>query len=147
MLYPKQGIVWVLEYERIPKALPVDKALMHQKGKKEILEVTPTQKFSQIKNHHMILTELDGFHVEIPLKGCTIAAVSASILISRKCASVSGVFLNPSSPTNLSNQRGEEDMHTALVLEEFHTRNHKLTTIQGNVVQNANDHLGPKVED
>lgn len=79
-----QGIVWVLESERIPKALPVDKALMQQKGKKEILEVTPTQKFAQIKDHHLVLTESDGSHVEIPLKGCMITAVSASSLSSRK---------------------------------------------------------------
>lgn len=85
-LYQKQGIVWVLESERIPKALPVDKALTQQKGKKEILEVTPTQKFAQIKDHHLVLTESDGSHVEIPLKGCMIAAVSASSLSSRKWA-------------------------------------------------------------
>ncbi|KAM3374536.1 putative protein isoform X1 [Capsicum galapagoense] len=85
-LYQKQGTVWVLESERIPKALPVDKSLTQQKGKKEILEVTPTQKFAQIKDHHLVLTESDGSHVEIPLKGCTIAAVSASSLSSRKWA-------------------------------------------------------------
>ncbi|XP_059300038.1 uncharacterized protein LOC132052490 [Lycium ferocissimum] len=85
-LYQKQGIVWVLESERIPKALPVDKALTQQKAKKEILEITPTQKFAQIKDHHLVLTESDGSHVEIPLKGCTIAAVSASSLSSRKWA-------------------------------------------------------------
>ncbi|KAM3322451.1 putative protein isoform X1 [Capsicum chacoense] len=85
-LYQKQGTVWVLESERIPKALPVDKSLTQQKGKKEILEVTPTQKFAQIKDHHLVLTESDGSHIEIPLKGCTIAAVSASSLSSRKWA-------------------------------------------------------------
>ncbi|CAN4100568.1 unnamed protein product [Withania somnifera] len=85
-LYQKQGTVWVLESERIPKAFPVDKALTQQKGKKEILEVTPTQKFAQIKDHHLVLTESDGSHVEIPLKGCMIAAVSASSLSSRKWA-------------------------------------------------------------
>ncbi|KAK4375813.1 hypothetical protein RND71_006490 [Anisodus tanguticus] len=85
-LYQKQGIVWVLESERIPKALPVDKALTQQKVKKEILEVTPTQKFAQIKDHHLVLKESDGSHVKIPLKGCMIAAVSASSLSSRKWA-------------------------------------------------------------
>ncbi|KAL3335674.1 hypothetical protein AABB24_031743 [Solanum stoloniferum] len=85
-LYLKQGIVWVLESERIPKALPVDKAVTQQKSKKEILEVTPTQKFAQIKDHHLVLTESDGSHVEIPLKGCIIAAVSASSLSTRKWA-------------------------------------------------------------
>ncbi|MCD9642180.1 hypothetical protein HAX54_028863 [Datura stramonium] len=85
-LYQKQGIVWVLESEKIPKALPVDKTLTQQKGKREILEVTPTQKFAQIKDHHLVLTKSDGSHVEIPLKGCMIAAVSASSLSSRKWA-------------------------------------------------------------
>ncbi|KAK4370781.1 hypothetical protein RND71_010256 [Anisodus tanguticus] len=86
LLYQKQGIVWVLESERIPKSLPVDKALTQQKVKKEILEVTPTQKFAQIKDHHLVLKESDGSHVKIPLKGCMIAAVSASSLSSRKWA-------------------------------------------------------------
>lgn len=85
-LYLKQGLVWVIESERIPKALPVDKASTQQKGKKEILEVTPTQKFAQIKDHHLVLTESDGSHVEIPLKGCMVEAVSASSLSSRKWA-------------------------------------------------------------
>ncbi|KAJ8559728.1 hypothetical protein K7X08_003786 [Anisodus acutangulus] len=85
-LFQKQGIVWILESERIPKALPVDKALTQQKVKKEILEVTPTQKFAQIKDHHLVLKESDGSHVKIPLKGCMIAAVSASSLSSRKWA-------------------------------------------------------------
>ncbi|KAG5602500.1 hypothetical protein H5410_033870 [Solanum commersonii] len=85
-LYLKQGIVWVLESERIPKPLPVDKAVTQQKSKKEILEVTPTQKFAQIKDHHLVLTESDGSHVEIPLKGCIIAAVSASSSSTRKWA-------------------------------------------------------------
>lgn len=79
-----QGTVWVLESERIPKALPVDKAVTQQKSKKEVLEVTPTQKFAQIKDHHLVFTESDGSHVEIPLKGCIIAAVSASSLSTRK---------------------------------------------------------------
>ncbi|XP_004241487.1 uncharacterized protein [Solanum lycopersicum] len=85
-LYLKQGTVWVLESERIPKALPVDKAVTQQKSKKEVLEVTPTQKFAQIKDHHLVFTESDGSHVEIPLKGCIIAAVSASSLSTRKWA-------------------------------------------------------------
>lgn len=83
-LCASQGLVWVIESERIPKALPVDKASTQQKGKKEILEVTPTQKFAQIKDHHLVLTESDGSHVEIPLKGCMVEAVSASSLSSRK---------------------------------------------------------------
>ncbi|OIS97562.1 PREDICTED: uncharacterized protein LOC109232982 isoform X1 [Nicotiana attenuata] len=85
-LHQKQGIVWILESERIPKAFPVDKTLKQQKAKKEILEVTPTQKFAQIKDHYLVLTESDGSHVEILLKGCIIAAVSASSLSSRKWA-------------------------------------------------------------
>lgn len=79
-----QGIVWVLESERILKALNTDKATKQNKAQKEILEVIPSQKFGKIKNHSLILIESDGSHTEIPLKGCMVAAVSASSLSSRK---------------------------------------------------------------
>ncbi|XP_009631469.1 uncharacterized protein [Nicotiana tomentosiformis] len=84
--YKKQGKVWVLESERIPKVSNVDKATKQQKAQKEILEVIPVQKFGKIKDHSLILTESDGSRTEIPLKGCMVAAVSASSLSSRKWA-------------------------------------------------------------
>ncbi|XP_031090811.1 uncharacterized protein LOC115995804 isoform X1 [Ipomoea triloba] len=80
----KQGFVWVLDAEKIPRASPLDKALRQQKGKKEILEVTPIKKYAKLRDHFLILTESDASHTEIELKGCTIAAVSASDLSSRK---------------------------------------------------------------
>ncbi|XP_031090812.1 uncharacterized protein LOC115995804 isoform X2 [Ipomoea triloba] len=70
--------------EKIPRASPLDKALRQQKGKKEILEVTPIKKYAKLRDHFLILTESDASHTEIELKGCTIAAVSASDLSSRK---------------------------------------------------------------
>ncbi|KAM3381346.1 testis-expressed protein 2-like isoform X1 [Capsicum galapagoense] len=84
--YTKQGKVWVLESDRIRKALNVDKATKQHKAQKDILEVIPTQKFAKIKNHSLVLIESDGSHAEIPLKGCTVAAVSGSSLPSRKWA-------------------------------------------------------------
>ncbi|KAM3319340.1 testis-expressed protein 2-like isoform X3 [Capsicum chacoense] len=82
----RQGKVWVLESDRILKALNVDKATKQHKAQKDILEVMPTQKFAKIKNHSLVLIESDGSHAEIPLKGCTVAAVSGSSLPSRKWA-------------------------------------------------------------
>ncbi|XP_049395416.1 uncharacterized protein LOC125859671 isoform X1 [Solanum stenotomum] len=84
--YNKQGIVWVLESERILKALNTDKATKQHKAQKEILEVIPSQKFGKIKKNSLILIESDGSHTEIPLKGCMVAAVSASNLSTRKWA-------------------------------------------------------------
>ncbi|XP_016563902.1 testis-expressed protein 2-like isoform X3 [Capsicum annuum] len=82
----RQGKVWILESDRILKALNVDKATKQHKAQKDILEVIPTQKFAKIKNHSLVLIESDGSHAEIPLKGCTVAAVSGSSLPSRKWA-------------------------------------------------------------
>ncbi|CAN4087908.1 unnamed protein product [Withania somnifera] len=84
--YNKQGKVWILESERILKALNMDKATKQHKTQKEILGVIPTQKSAKIKNHSLILIESDGSHTEIPLKGCMVAAVSASSLSTRKWA-------------------------------------------------------------
>ncbi|PHT87880.1 hypothetical protein T459_09986 [Capsicum annuum] len=81
-----EGKVWILESDRILKALNVDKATKQHKAQKDILEVIPTQKFAKIKNHSLVLIESDGSHAEIPLKGCTVAAVSGSSLPSRKWA-------------------------------------------------------------
>ncbi|KAK4350676.1 hypothetical protein RND71_029989 [Anisodus tanguticus] len=79
--YKKQA-----ESDRILKALKVDKATKQHKAQKEILEVMPAQKFAKIKNHSLILIESDGSHTEIPLRGCMVAAVSASSLSTRKWA-------------------------------------------------------------
>ncbi|CAA0820978.1 Putative integral membrane protein conserved region (DUF2404 [Striga hermonthica] len=73
----KQGPVWILVH---------DKVLKSGLEKKEILEVTPVKKSARIRDHCLILMESDGSCVEISLRGCTIVAVSATSLSSRKWA-------------------------------------------------------------
>ncbi|KAL6962767.1 hypothetical protein U1Q18_037724 [Sarracenia purpurea var. burkii] len=82
----KQGVVWVLEPEKVPKSWLVDKVPREQKRKKEMFEVVPVRRYAKVKDQSLILTELDGSHREIQLKACTIAAVSATNLSSRKWA-------------------------------------------------------------
>ncbi|KAK9278969.1 hypothetical protein L1049_028551 [Liquidambar formosana] len=81
----KQGVVWVLDSEKVPKICLVDKVPNEQKRKKEILEVSPVRKHAKIKDQSLILTDSDGSHT-VQLKGCTIVAVSATSLSSRKWA-------------------------------------------------------------
>ncbi|XP_056167225.1 uncharacterized protein LOC115665086 isoform X2 [Syzygium oleosum] len=81
----KQGDVWVLEPERVPKGR-VEKAQREQKRKNDFFEVLPVRKHAIIKDHSLIFTEADGSPTAIPLKGCVIEAVSATDLSSRKWA-------------------------------------------------------------
>ncbi|EOY25589.1 Integral membrane protein conserved region (DUF2404), putative [Theobroma cacao] len=77
--YSKQGIVWVLEPEKVPPREP--------KRKKELLlEVSPSRKHGKIEGNSLILTHSDASRTTIPLKGCVIEAVSATNLPSRKWA-------------------------------------------------------------
>lgn len=78
-----QGVVWVLESNKVPKDW-IDKAPREQKRRKEILEVYPLRKQAKIKDKFLVLTESDGSQSIIKLKGCSIEAVSASDLSSRK---------------------------------------------------------------
>lgn len=78
-----QGVVWVLESEKVPKNW-LEKASKEQKKKKEFFEVTPVKKHAKIKEQSLILTESDGSCTIINLKGCTVEAVSATSLPSRK---------------------------------------------------------------
>lgn len=78
-----QGVVWVLEPEKVPKSWQ-EKVLREQKRKKEFFEVSPIKKYAKIKNLLLILTEPDGSQTAIQLKGCTIEAVSSTSLASRK---------------------------------------------------------------
>ncbi|XP_031247287.1 testis-expressed protein 2-like [Pistacia vera] len=80
--YNKQGFVWVLESEKLPK----DKLPKEPKRKKDTLEVYPVRKYAKIKDQTLLLKESDGSQTAIPLKGCVIEAVSASTLPSRKWA-------------------------------------------------------------
>lgn len=79
-----QGTLWILEPDKIPKSRHEDKVPKEQRRKKEILEVTPVRKNARIRDHYLILMEADVSCVEIPLRGCTIVAVSATDLPSRK---------------------------------------------------------------
>ncbi|KAI4351951.1 hypothetical protein L6164_006249 [Bauhinia variegata] len=73
--FKKQGVIWVLESDKIPK---------EQKRKKELLEVSPVKKYGKIKAQSLILREPNGCDTTIQLKGCIIEAVSATNLSSRK---------------------------------------------------------------
>ncbi|XP_062118071.1 uncharacterized protein LOC133831696 [Humulus lupulus] len=78
----KQGVVWVLESNKVAKDL------IEQKRKKEFIEVCPVKKQAKIKDTSLVLTDSDGSSKSrtVNLKGCTIEAVSASNLPSRKWA-------------------------------------------------------------
>ncbi|XP_027365115.1 testis-expressed protein 2-like [Abrus precatorius] len=78
--FKKQGVVWVLESGKIPEPS------REQKRKKELLEVSPVKMYGQMKGQSLILRGSDGLSTTIELKGCTVQAVSASILSSRKWA-------------------------------------------------------------
>uniref|UniRef100_A0A6M2F283 SMP-LTD domain-containing protein n=1 Tax=Populus davidiana TaxID=266767 RepID=A0A6M2F283_9ROSI len=82
----KKGYVWVLDSDQVLKNWPVEKVQKDQKKKKELLEVTPIRKQAKIKDRSLILTDSGGSHRVIPLKGCSIEAVSATSLSSRKWA-------------------------------------------------------------
>ncbi|XP_030493377.2 uncharacterized protein LOC115709417 [Cannabis sativa] len=78
----KQGVVWVLESNKVAKDL------IEQKRKKEFIEVYPVKKQAKIKDNSLVLTDSDGSSKTriVNLKGCSIEAVSASNLSSRKWA-------------------------------------------------------------
>ncbi|KAJ4962125.1 hypothetical protein NE237_022035 [Protea cynaroides] len=84
--YNKQGFVWILESERVPKVCAEDNAPRDQKSKKENFEVFPIKKQAKIKDRSLILTDPNGSQETIQLVGCEIRAVSASNFPSRKWA-------------------------------------------------------------
>ncbi|XP_050203515.1 uncharacterized protein LOC126653623 [Mercurialis annua] len=74
--YNKKGVVWILESKN-------DKL----SKKKDIFEVSPVKKYGNIKDRVLILTDSDASHASaIPLTHCSVEAVSASDLPSRKWA-------------------------------------------------------------
>lgn len=83
--YNKQGVIWILEPEKI-KPVPVDSEPREPKWKKEILEVSPVQKYAKIKEHSLFILESDGSHTEIRLGDCMVEAVSATSVPSKKWA-------------------------------------------------------------
>ena len=54
------------------------------KNKKNIIEVCPIKKYAKIKDRSLILSDPDGSQRTVELLDCTIVAVSASDLSSRK---------------------------------------------------------------
>ncbi|XP_023542495.1 uncharacterized protein LOC111802383 [Cucurbita pepo subsp. pepo] len=78
----KQGSVWILESSVVEDFK--EKATKEQKKRKDFWEVTPSKKYARIKDHSLTILEPDGKEKTIRLKGCTIEAVSASALPSRK---------------------------------------------------------------
>ncbi|XP_050376377.1 uncharacterized protein LOC126793797 [Argentina anserina] len=81
----KQGVVWVLEPEKVPKIWQ-DRVSREQKRKKEFYEISPIKKYAKLKNQLLLLTESDGSQSAVPLKSCTVEAVSSTSLASRKWA-------------------------------------------------------------
>ncbi|RLN07137.1 hypothetical protein C2845_PM11G21130 [Panicum miliaceum] len=85
----KQGSLWILEPEKVPKVsnerLSVG-GLKEMKDKKNIVEVFPAKKMAKIKGHSLCLSGPDGSQATIELLNCTVLAVSASSMPSRKWA-------------------------------------------------------------
>ncbi|XP_073012630.1 uncharacterized protein [Typha latifolia] len=87
--YSKQGVVWVLEPDSVPKIssdVSATGGSKERRKKKEIMDAFPVKKYAKLKDHSLILTDLDGSQATIELTGCTVASVSASNLSSRKWA-------------------------------------------------------------
>ncbi|XP_061342969.1 uncharacterized protein LOC133289112 [Gastrolobium bilobum] len=81
----KEGVVWVLEPDKVSK-LWLEKSSREHKRKKELFEVSPVRKYGKIMGQTLVLTEPDGLHTTIQLKGCQVEAVSATSLSSKKWA-------------------------------------------------------------
>ncbi|CAL9756202.1 unnamed protein product [Musa acuminata subsp. burmannicoides] len=86
--FEKKGSVWVLEPKKVRKIntdeLP--KKGTKQQKKNDILEVIPVKRYAKIKDQSLILSNSDGSKTTLQLLGCTVVAVSASNLASRKWA-------------------------------------------------------------
>ncbi|KAK1610195.1 hypothetical protein QYE76_033868 [Lolium multiflorum] len=86
----KQGFLWMLEPEKMPKVsinnhIPSG-AKKDMKEKKNIVEVFPVRMLAKIKDHLLVLSGPDGSQTSIQLLDCTVVAVSSSNLPSRKWA-------------------------------------------------------------
>ncbi|TKY44975.1 Testis-expressed sequence 2 protein [Spatholobus suberectus] len=84
-LLKKEGVVWVLEPDKVSKFW-VERQSKEQKKKKELLEVSPVRKYGKINGQSLVLTDTDGLNTTIQLKGCLVEAVSATSLPSKKWA-------------------------------------------------------------
>nr|CAB3471541.1 unnamed protein product [Digitaria exilis] len=76
----RQGFLWMLEQDKMPKAS------IKSNGKKAIVEVFPVKVLAKLEGHSLTLSAPDGSHNTIHLLDCTVVAVSASNLPSRKWA-------------------------------------------------------------
>ncbi|CAL0322329.1 unnamed protein product [Lupinus luteus] len=83
--FKKEGVVWVLEPDKVSKYWQ-EKPSREHKRKKELLEVSPVRKYGKIKGQTLVLTEPDGSHRTIQLKGCVVEAVSATNYSTKKWA-------------------------------------------------------------
>ena len=63
-----QGVVWVLETNKVPK-YGLEKTRREQKPKKEVIEVSPIKKHAKFKDHFLILKASDVSNTSIKLKG------------------------------------------------------------------------------
>ncbi|KAK3159540.1 hypothetical protein QOZ80_2AG0151320 [Eleusine coracana subsp. coracana] len=87
--YEKQGYLWILEPEKFPKVTNERSSLggpKETKDKKNIVEVFPAKKMAKIKGHSLTLSSPDGSQTTILLLNCTVLAISASSMPSRKWA-------------------------------------------------------------
>ncbi|KAL0912955.1 hypothetical protein M5K25_016379 [Dendrobium thyrsiflorum] len=98
----KQGIVWFLEPENVPKVGLNESQTggpKELKLKKGTVQVQPVKKYAKIKDHLLILSDLDGSQATIKLFDCTILAVSSSNLSSKKWAKRYPIRLESKSST------------------------------------------------
>ncbi|KAL9673359.1 hypothetical protein QQ045_029615 [Rhodiola kirilowii] len=83
----KEGSVWVLVPEKLAKVTTMNKVKKEQKKKKEIWEVSPVRKYAKITDGVLSLSgDSSESCTQILLKGCTVEAVSATSLSSKKWA-------------------------------------------------------------
>ena len=75
-----QGIVWLLDPEKIPKGSD------ELKSKRRIVEVFPSRKYAKIIDHSLSIMDVDGRQEEatVQLRECTVLSVSGSDQPSKK---------------------------------------------------------------
>ncbi|KAF3781476.1 Testis-expressed sequence 2 protein [Nymphaea thermarum] len=83
-LLTKKGVIWVLEPEKVPKIHLSESN--QQKSKREVFDIAPVRRFARLEGQALILRDAEGGQSSIRLDGCTVAAVSASNLPTRKWA-------------------------------------------------------------
>ncbi|CAL5050307.1 unnamed protein product [Urochloa decumbens] len=82
----RQGFLWMLEQQKMPKVSVNRPSTQGVKDKKSIVEVFPVKMLAKLEGHSLTLSAPDAAHHTIHLLNCTVVAVSASNLPSRKWA-------------------------------------------------------------